>query len=149
MTIEIHQATLNDVKHIVPMFDAYRVFYGQQSDVSLAETFLTERITQKQSIIFVAIDPAVSYVGFTQLFPSFSSARACRTYILNDLFVIPSARRKGVARLLLEEAAQFGRSMGAARLSLATALDNLVAQKLYESIGWKRDEVFCYYNLSL
>lgn len=149
MSIKIHQATINDVESIVPLFDAYRQFYGQPSDIALASSFLLERFKHQQSIIFLATDATGITVGFTQLFPSFSSARANQIYILNDLFVIPSARRKGVAACLLQKVVEFGRSMGAVRLSLATALDNKTAQKLYESMGWKRDEIFCYYNLSL
>lgn len=149
MPVKIHQATIYDVEDIVPLFDAYRQFYGQPSDITLARTFLVERFKHRQSVIFLATEATGITVGFTQLFPSFSSAKASQTYILNDLFVIPSARRKGIAVQLLQEVVKFGRSMGAMRLSLATTLDNSGAQKLYESMGWKRDEVFCYYNLSL
>ena len=75
--------------------------------------------------------------------------RAQRSLILNDLFVLPSARRQGIARALLLQAAELGRSMGAVRLSLATAHDNTPAQALYESLGWQRDERFQHYALTL
>ncbi len=149
MSVQIRLATISDVDSLVPLFDAYRQFYCQPSDTTLAHTFLSERFKQRQSVIFLAIDTADQAVGFAQLFPSFSSARASCIYILNDLFVMPSARRQGVASQLLREVAEFGHSMGAVRLSLATALDNNAAQKLYESMDWKRDDIFCYYNLSL
>lgn len=149
MSIQIRLASIDDVEHIVPLFDAYRRFYGQPSDTALARSFLTERLMHKQSIIFLATGAAGACIGFTQLFPSFSSASASRIFILNDLFVTPGERRKGIATALLEEAAAFGRTTGAARLFLATALDNEGAHKLYESIGWKREESFCYYSLSL
>ena len=149
MSINIRQANIDDLEHIVPLFDAYRQFYGQPSDVDLARAFLAERFKYQQAILFLATEPGGLDVGFTQLFPSFSSVGANRIYILNDLFVIPAARGKGVATLLLKRAAEFGRSVGAIRLSLSTALDNQPAQKLYESLGWKRDQVFCHYDLSL
>ena len=149
MSITVLQATIHDVQRIAPLFDAYRQFYGKGSDMNLARTFLFERFKHQESILFLAISSTDTAIGFTQLFPSFSSTRAARTYILNDLFVAPECRKLGVAKLLLNEAARFGRATGAARLSLSTALTNLPAQKLYESLGWKRDEAFCEYGLAL
>lgn len=145
----VHQATVHDIDRIAPLFDAYRQFYGKTSDIVLARTFLAERFKHNESVIFLALSSAGVGIGFTQLYPSFSSTRAARTYILNDLFVLPEARRMGVAALLLNEAARFGRASGAVRLSLSTALTNTPAQKLYESLGWKRDEAFCEYGLVL
>lgn len=118
MPIKIHQATINDIDNIVPLFDAYRQFYCQPSDTALARSFLLERFKHQQSVIFLAADTTDQTIGFVQLFPSFSSARASRIYILNDLFVIPSARRQGVAACLLQKVAVFGHSMGALRCSL-------------------------------
>jgi ribosomal protein S18 acetylase RimI-like enzyme len=63
--------------------------------------------------------------------------------------VIPEARRRKVAKALLEAAAEFGRRNGAVRLTLSTALTNSAAQGLYERAGWKRETVFCAYNLPL
>jgi len=83
------------------------------------------------------------------MYPLFSSVRTVRTCLLNDLFVAPSARRHGVAAALLKAAAKEARSLGAASLSLSTALDNAPAQALYESLGWRRDQEFCEYGLAL
>lgn len=149
MSVIVKQATIHDVEKIAPLFDAYRQFYGKTSDVELARAFLSDRFKHQESIIFLAISGAAVALGFTQLYPAFSSTRAARIYILNDLFVVPEARQTGVAKALLEEAARFGRVAGAARLSLSTALTNVTAQKLYESLGWKRDEAFCEYGLAL
>lgn len=149
MPVKIRLATSTDIEHIVPLFDAYRQFYGQPSDAALAKSFLADRFKLRQSTLFLATDEAGLNVGFTQLFPSFSSVRASRIFILNDLFVMPAARRKGVAALLLKEAEQFARATGAVRLTLATAMNNEAARKLYEAAGWKQDETFCHYNLPL
>ncbi len=147
--IIIRQATVDDLDVIVPMFDAYRQFYQQSPDLGLARAFLLERFQHNQSIIFLALDLDGFPLGFTQLYPSFSSGLARRTFILNDLFVVPEARRRRVGHLLLQAAAGFGRKVGAARLTLSTALDNAPAQALYESLGWRRDHVFCAYALPL
>ncbi|AXQ31446.1 GNAT family N-acetyltransferase [Solimonas sp. K1W22B-7] len=149
MPVRLRQARAGDVDTLAPLFDAYRQFYGQAPDLALAHRFLAERLGRLESVVFLATGEADEALGFTQLFPVFSSVRARRTYTLNDLFVVPEARRRGVALRLLEAAAAFGREQGAARLSLATALDNIPAQRLYESLGWKRDEAFCHYHLAL
>ncbi len=151
--VQIRQATIDDLGVLVPLFDAYRQFYRQAPDAELARSFLEARFRNKESIVFLALDqgadmePAV--VGFTQLYPSFSSARARRIFILNDLYVAPEARRRKVGRALLDAAARFAREAGAARLVLSTALDNVSAQALYESAGWQRDNEFYTYLLPL
>jgi GNAT superfamily N-acetyltransferase len=145
----VRQATVDDLDLIVPMFDAYRQFYKQAPDLVLARSFLLDRFQHNQSVIFVALDEDGSPLGFTQLYPSFSSAAAKRIYVLNDLFVVREARRRKVGHALLRAAAEFGKKVGAARLTLSTALDNSTAQALYEFAGWQRDRVFCVYTLPL
>ena len=147
--IEVRQASVMDLEVLVPLFDGYRQFYGQPGDLTVARAFLLERFEHNQSVIFIATRRDGSAVGFTQLYPSFSSVSAARTFILNDLFVAPTARRCGVGIKLLEAAAQFGRAVGAVRLSLSTAIDNESAQALYVAQGWIRDTKFYAYSLSL
>jgi len=147
--VRIRQANIDDLDKIVPMFDAYRQFYKQPPDLELARTFLLERFQHNQSTIFLALDSKDDPLGFTQMYPSFSSGLARRIFVLNDLFVAPQARRRGVGHLLLQAAAEFGRKVGAARLTLSTAHDNTPAQALYEFSGWRRDHVFRTYTLPL
>jgi GNAT superfamily N-acetyltransferase len=149
LTSLVRQAGLDDLERIVPLFDAYRQFYNQPPDLDLARAFLRDRLRNHESVIFLALDPQGEALGFTQLYPSFSSGAARRIFILNDLYVIPEARRRKVGHALLEAVAEFGRRNGAVRLTLSTALSNSSAQALYERAGWKRDSVFCAYNLPL
>jgi ribosomal protein S18 acetylase RimI-like enzyme len=149
MPINVRHATIHDLDAIVPLFDAYRGFYGQPSDHARARTFLAERFQHHESIILLALDERGAAVGFTQLYPVFSSVSCTRKYLLNDLFVVPAARRGGAARALLMAAADFARAQGAASLSLSTGVNNAAAQRLYESLGWTRDESFYEYNLVL
>jgi GNAT superfamily N-acetyltransferase len=145
--VAVRQATIFDVDLLAPLFDAYRQFYRKPSDLSLARRFLRERFQHNQSIVFLAVRQDGSAVGFTQLFPSFSSASAAPILILNDLFVRPEARRKRVGSSLL--AAGFGRAVGAVRLTLSTETTNVTAQALYETEGWTRQIDFYVYNLAL
>jgi len=71
---------------IVGLIDAYRQFYKQSSDVASAYEFLKERFSHGESVIFLAFEGDQA-LGFTQLYPSFSSVSMARVFILNDLFV--------------------------------------------------------------
>jgi GNAT superfamily N-acetyltransferase len=144
----VKQASLSDLDDIVPLFDLYRQFYGKQSDKMKARDFILSRFNHGESIIFIAFlgkEP----VGFTQLYPSFSSASLARIFILNDLYVIAKARKHGVARALIENAKIFAQTLGAVGLTLSTAVTNEAAQKLYQSTGWERDEQFYVYDFQI
>jgi len=146
--LKVRQATVADLNLIVPLFDAYRQFYRQPSDPERARHFLLERLEQDQSVILLAFADGAA-IGFTQLYPSFSSGAMAPIFILNDLFVAPEARGRGAGSALLEAAAAYGRRSGALRLVLSTEITNTTAQSLYEKTGWKRDTVFCVYQLPL
>jgi ribosomal protein S18 acetylase RimI-like enzyme len=149
MTASIRRAALQDLEQLVPLFDGYRQFYGRSSDLALARRFLSERLSKEDSVVLIAVDVEHGAIGFVQLYPSFSSVRAARIYVLNDLFVAPSSRRRGTGAMLLLGAAEAARASGAVRLKLSTAITNVSAQRLYAALGWKRDEEFCEYGLSL
>lgn len=144
-SITIIRAYPEHAEQIAPLFDGYRQFYGQVSDIAAARQFVLERLKQDESVIFLALDGEQG-VGFTQLFPSFSSVSMRRLWILNDLFVASAARRRGVARALLEQARQFAIETQAKGLVLETAIDN-PAQHLYEALGWQRGTDFYLYSL--
>ena len=146
----VRQAGPGDVDAVAPLFDAYRQFYQQPPDLVLARAFIAERLARSESVIFLAERDGQA-VGFVQLYPLFSStsARPRRLWLLNDLFVSPSARGGGVARALMERARRLGEDTGAAGLELATARTNAPARRLYESLGWRQDEQFLRYELGL
>ncbi|QDH70715.1 GNAT family N-acetyltransferase [Marilutibacter alkalisoli] len=148
MTLTIRRATLNDLDALAPLFAAYRCFYSQAPDLALARGFLQARLQRGESVVFLAgLDGAPA--GFTQLYPMFSSVRAARVWVLNDLFVDSAARQHGVARALLRAAADFARADGAIRLELETTPDNLAAQTLYEDQGWQQYDGTLRYHLPL
>ena len=148
MSISIRRAGMDDADAIAPLFDLYRSFYQQPSDPALARRFISERLQHEQSVILLA-DLDGKAVAFTQLFPSFSSVSARRSWILNDLYVHASARRKGIARALLQAASDFARADGAIRLELETDPDNRSAQALYRHMGWEPYEGTLRFRLHL
>ncbi|WBL13743.1 GNAT family N-acetyltransferase [Sutcliffiella sp. NC1] len=144
----IYEATKNDVGGVSNLFNLYRMFYNQPSDLEGARSYITERMEKGDSVIFVAkIDD--EYVGFTQLYPTFSSISMKKAWILNDLYVDEQARGQGVGEKLLQRAKELAVQTGAKSISLSTALDNYTAQRLYEKNGYERDEHFYQYELSL
>ena len=146
----VRQAGPGDVEQLAPLFDAYRQFYQQSSDVALARDFLAERLSRAESVVFVAERDGRA-VGFVQLYPLFSptAARPRRLWLLNDLFVSPDVRGGGVGRALMERARRLAEETGAVGLELVTAVTNRGAQRLYESLGYRLDDGFLRYELGL
>lgn len=132
--MKIERIHVEQVKDIAPLFNEYRMFYEQENDRAGAERFLTERLQREESIIFSA-KIGGKYVGFTQLYPTFSSIAMKKSYILNDLFVQQSARRQGVAEQLMICAFDYAKVNNARFLKLETAVTNERAQALYEKMG--------------
>ena len=146
---DLWRADVTDIDLLAPLFDAYRQFYGRASDPQLCRRYLTDRLSRGESVVFLAGVPRSSAVGFTQMYPTFGSLSAARVFILYDLFVAPEARKKGVGRLLMERARQHAQEAGARSIVLETARTNQAAQRLYESLGYTRDDQFLTYELTL
>ncbi|MBS4211199.1 MULTISPECIES: GNAT family N-acetyltransferase [Neobacillus] len=138
------KATINDLDAVTELFDLYRQFYEQSPDTEGAREFLKTRILNGESVIFVAYEGGEA-VGFTQLYPTFSSVSMQRSWILNDLYVKKEYRGKGIGDKLINKAIEMARDTGAKGVLLETASDNFPAQGLYEKIGFKRETHYFYY----
>ena len=147
--VKIVRTTLEDIPRIVPLFGGYRQFYRAEPDAPAQQKFLEDRLSKEQSVIFIAQDESDTAIGFTQLFPSFSSVTMAPIWILNDLFVDPSTRGTGAGRALLERARDWEIETGAVRLQLATEVTNEHAQAVYKACGWERNTTFYHYSLSV
>ena len=147
MVLDIKKVTKADVSMVAILFDAYRVFYKQSSDLQAAFDFLEQRIDKNESTIFMAVLQG-EVVGFVQLYPIFSSVSIKPAWLLNDLYVAENARRQGVAEALLQQAKQFALENNAAYVMLQTNEDNYKAQSVYEKNGWiKLNDFFYEYPL--
>jgi GNAT superfamily N-acetyltransferase len=146
--MKVTLAQSEDLAEVSILFDRYRVFYNQSSDLEAARSFLQQRFHQKDSTMFIARNWD-RIVGFTQLYPSFSSVSMNRVWILNDLFIDEPYRNQGIARLLMGAAENFAKETAATRIILATQVANLPARSLYRSLGYVRNEDFEYYVLPL
>lgn len=143
--VTVRQATLSDLDALAALFDQYREFQGQASDLPAARDFLRARFDHGESVVFVA-HSGNAPVGFAQLYPSYSSVSLARVFVLNDLFVHPSGRRKGIASKLLATVEGYAWSLGAVRVTLNVARDNAPGQALYEALGWSQDRQFHMYH---
>lgn len=148
--ISIKQAGPEDLEELAVLFNEYRIFYEQASDMEGAKHFLSERLSRNESVVFLAVDQVnQTPVGFTQLYPSFSSISMKRLWVLNDLYVREEYRKQGAAKLLLEAAKTYGLQTNAKGLELSTAITNERAQRLYEKSGYIKDTEFYHFFLTL
>ncbi|MEO9893351.1 GNAT family N-acetyltransferase [Aurantibacter sp.] len=141
--VTVSIATIKDLKSVAPLFNAYRVFYNQESNLDAATQFLYDLISNNQSIILMATF-SNKVVGFTQLYTTYSSVSLQPTLILNDLYVDEANRKNGIGEALLNEAKMVCIANNYKGLALETAFDN-PAQKLYEKLGWEKDSGYFHY----
>ena len=144
--MHIRLATLQDLEVLVPLFDGYRVFYRQSSDYDKAHSFLKERLINKDSVIYIAFAKADSEiaVGFTQLYPIFSSVSMERMYILNDLYIHSDYRNLGIGQALINEVKNLCRKEHQKGIVIQTETTN-PAQHLYERLGFTKDPDLHYF----
>ncbi|MCG7334446.1 GNAT family N-acetyltransferase [Sporosarcina sp. ACRSM] len=142
--MNIFKATLNDLEALTGLFDLYRIFYQQKSDLSGAKKFIQERLLNEESVIYIACDES-DPIGFVQLYPTFSSVSMRRTWVLNDLYVKESGRGKGIGENLIKTALAFAKETDAKGVLLETGADNTTAQRLYEKIGFVKETAHFYF----
>lgn len=147
--MNIKRAMISDLDDVSFLFNEYRIFYGQPSDLEGAKKFIKERMELQESIIFLAKNKEGLPVGFVQLYPIFTSVGMKRKWLLNDLFVAKESRRHGVGKALMNQAKEFALETKAAGILLETTKDNVNAQALYESSGYEKEKSVYFYNLSL
>jgi GNAT superfamily N-acetyltransferase len=143
--ITVRQAVFSDVGELSGLFDLYRIFQGKESNIEAARSFLQARFDHGESVVFMAHEGSAP-LGFAQLYPSYSSTALARVFILNDLFVHETGRRKGAASKLLAALEGYALAHGAARVTLNVAMENKPGRELYESHGWSKDEQFVMYH---
>lgn len=146
--MKIIKANKNYLNLIAPLFDAYRVFYKQDSDILEAEKFISERLENSDSIILLIMNKEENEAfGFAQIYPSFTSIGMKKIFILNDIYVKEEYRKTGLARMLLEEVNKITKENKISKITLRTAHSNIAAQRLYESLGYEKEKEFMNYNL--
>jgi len=143
--MDITKASIGDLERITIIFENYRIFYRKSPDIEGSTAFLKERLTNQDSVIYIAKDGTGQITGFTQLYPSFTSTRLNKTWILNDLYVEKSHRGQGISKALISRAKKLVTETKAHGLLLETERDNQVANQLYVSTGFQLEPNNFYY----
>ncbi|MEZ8826009.1 GNAT family N-acetyltransferase [Vibrio amylolyticus] len=147
------QITTLELNDLTELFEQYMAFYQQPSNPKRFREYLSQRLESNEATVYIAYDsdsdPIGKPVGFVLNYHSFSSLSLGKVIVLNDLFVVPSARGKGVARGLINCAIDLAKQTEAVCVDLGTAKDNLTAQSLYEKIGFVKDTKYYSYSLSI
>jgi len=135
--MKIFKADISHIKDLIPLFEGYRAFYKQDSDLDAATFFLNERLQEQDSVIFIAYINKQA-VGFTQLYNLFSSVTMQRMYLLNDLYVSTKHRGKGIGEALINKAKDLAKTENQKGIAIQTAINN-PAQELYKRLGFEAD----------
>ncbi|MFV5491018.1 GNAT family N-acetyltransferase [Acinetobacter sp. ASP199] len=144
----VRRAQVEDLQKLSVLFDEYRQFYGASSNQELSYQFLKQRFEDQQTVIFINTKDDI-LTGFILLYLRFSSVACSTFYVLDDVYITPPYRRHGAARQLIDTAILFARHENALRISLETQKNNHQSHKLYESMGFMRDDEFVTFHCFL
>ena len=149
MKIKIIKAEQKHIKEVGILFDLYRQFYKYKSNVHESTNYISERISNNESTIFLALTENNYSAGFVQLYETFGSLHLGKIIILYDLYVKKDYRKYGIGCKLIKKSEEFAKSIDAKGIELSTAKDNLSAQSLYEKKGYIRDNEFYSYSYEI
>ncbi|MCF6193598.1 MAG: GNAT family N-acetyltransferase [Kangiellaceae bacterium] len=143
----VSEANINDLEGVACLFDQYRIFYSMTSDLAKCKKFITKRLSNNDSIIYIArVENKAA--GFAQIYPSFSSVAMQPIWVLNDLFVGEQYRKLGCAKSLMNKVETEALKQRMFSVKLSTAIDNHAAKQLYHSVGYTRITQFDNYSLT-
>ena len=149
MKIKIIKAEQKHIKGVGILFDLYRQFYKYKSNLIESTNYIKDRITNNESIIFIAINDANEAIGFVQLYETFGSLDLGKIIILYDLYVKEDHRKNNIGRQLMIRSHEYAKKINAKRIQLSTATDNFIGQSLYESLGYVKDIDFYTYDFEI
>ena len=149
MEFKIIEAESKHIEQVGELFDLYRQFYKYESSVIKSTNYIKDRITNKESVIFIAINDAYEAMGFVQLYETFGSLDLGKIIILYDLYVKEDHRKNNIGRQLMIRSHEYAKKINAKRIQLSTATDNFIGQSLYESLGYVKDIDFYTYDFEI
>ena len=148
MDLKIIRANKNHIKDVSVLFDLYRQFYKYQKDLNNSKNYLHKRIVNNESIIFIGTENE-KIIAFVQLYETFDSLNLSKKLVLYDLYVLEKYRKLGIGRKLMNKSKDFAKNNNFPKIELSTSIDNYSAQKLYESLGYIRDNEYYNYGLEV
>lgn len=146
--VEIRTARTEEIEEMLPLIRAYCEFYETEpDDDGLRQMFEILINEPSQGAVFIARADGRA-VGFATLDWKWSSLKAARIGYLEDLFVDPDARGRGIADALIQVCADRCRELGMPAMEWLTAPDNHRAQNVYNRMGAEAG-TFLEYDLEL
>ena len=149
MKFNIIEAKSKHIEQVGEIFDLYRQFYKYESNLIKSTNYIKDRITNNESIIFIAINDANESIGFVQLYETFGSLDLGKIIILYDLYVKKNHRKNNIGKQLMIKSHEYAKKIKAKRIQLSTAIDNFIGQSLYESLGYVKDIDFYTYDFEI
>ena len=149
MEFKIIEAKPKHIEKVGELFDLYRLFYKYESNLIESTNYIKDRITNNESIIFIAINDANEAIGFVQLYETFGSLDLGKIIILYDLYVKKNHRKNNIGKQLMIKSHEYAKKIKAKRIQLSTAIDNFIGQSLYESLGYVKDIDFYTYDFEI
>ena len=135
---EIRRATAEDAADLARLFtDFNREFDEPTPEPEVAAERVAEHIERGHSTFLLVGDGPD---GFAQLRYQASLYSAGLEAHLQELYVVPALRGRGLGRALLEAAFEEARAAGADQIDLGTSEDDVAARGLYESAGFTNRE---------
>ena len=147
----IRKATIYDLDQLTNLFNQYLVFYKKPSNFEKHKSFLKERIENNEAIIFIAFDDEIKEkaIGFTLIYPTFSSILLSKILILNDLYVDVTIRNNKIGEKLILKTVELAKELDVKLVRLRTAKNNAIAQGLYQKMGFVRDDLVYTFDLAV
>ena len=138
-----------ELDELLPLIAGYQRFYGAEPDVEHNRRFFSRFLQPSDEGLLLGAWVNGGLAGFATLYWFFSSTKAAESVLMNDLFVRDDVRGAGVGRALINRALDEARGRGAAHLEWFTAPDNLVAQRLYDSMPGAKSSTWRAYEIDV
>ena len=149
MTVNIRSAIQGDVPVIAQLIRGLARFEKLEHEVVMTEDLLATALfgERQYAEVLLAEDEGLA-VGFALFFHNFSTFLGRPGIYLEDLFVMPEHRGKGIGRLLLASLARLAVERHCGRLEWAVLDWNREAIRFYERLGARPNSDWTIYRLT-
>ncbi|MCL2329351.1 MAG: GNAT family N-acetyltransferase [Bacteroidetes bacterium] len=140
ISIKIRQAEINDSKIILDCIRGLAEHVNQLCEVSATEQDIQVSFFDSNSHVktFIAETEEETVCGFALIYKTFSTFKAKTNFYIEDLYVFPEFRNKGVGFSLFNFIKEYAQKYGAQKIEWYVNNANIGAIDFYKKIGAKR-----------
>ena len=143
--MQIETVTAQTFERVLPLIADYQRFYKAEPDEARNRAHFRRLLDDHDAgIQFVVLDEAGHALGFATLYFPLGSVTPGLACLMNDLFVVPETRGQGIGRALILHCLSYAKARGFPKIHWQTALDNQIAQRLYDSLPTTRSGWYTY-----